>query len=63
MTAYVSCRGLGLENGAMQMFIHLAAAGEYDAEEIVVNALLESYEAPRLDLDRLDQGARPAPAP
>ena len=63
MTAYVSCRGLGLENGAMQTFIHLAAAGEYDAEEIVVNALLESYEAPRLDLDRLDQGARPAPAP
>jgi len=63
MTAYVSCRGLGLENGAMQTFIHLAPAGEYDAEEIVVDALLDSYQAPRLDLDRLDQGARPEPAP
>jgi hypothetical protein len=63
MTAYVSCRGLGLDNGAMQTFIHLAASGEYDAEVIGVDALLESYEAPRLDLDRLDQGARPEPAP
>ena len=63
MTAYVSCRGLGLQNGAMQMFIHLAPEAEYDAEETVVDALLDSYEAPRLDLDRLDQGARPEPAP
>src|SRR5215211_3840987 len=50
MTAYISCRGLGLDNGAMQTFIHLAAAGEYDAEEIAVDALLESYQAPWLDL-------------
>ena len=63
MTAHVSCRGLGLGNGAMQTFIHLAPADEYDAEAIVVDALLEAYEAPRLDLDRLDQGPRPEPAP
>jgi hypothetical protein len=63
MTAYVSCRGLGLGNGAMQTFIHLAPAGDYDAEVAAVDALLEGYEAPRLDLDRLDQGARPEPAP
>ena len=63
MTAYVSCRGLGLGNGAMQTFIHVAPAGDYDAEVITVDALLESYEAPRLDLDRLDPGVRPEPAP
>jgi hypothetical protein len=63
MTAYVSCRGLGLDNGAMQTFIRLAPESEYDAEEITVDALLEGYEAPRLDLDRLDRGARPEPAP
>ncbi len=61
MTAYVSCRGLGLDNGAMQTFIHLAAAGAYDAEEIAVDALLESYEAPRLDLDRLDRAPGQSP--
>jgi hypothetical protein len=63
MTAYVSCRGLGLDNGALQTFIHFAPESEYDAEEIAVDALLEGYEAPRLDLDRLDRGARPEPAP
>jgi len=63
MTAYVSCRGLGLDNGAMQTFIHLAPARDYDAEVAAVDALLEGYAAPRLDLDRLDQGARPLPAP
>jgi hypothetical protein len=63
MTAYVSCRGLGLDNGAMQTFIHLAAARDYDREVTAVDALLEAYEAPRLDLDRLDQGAKPLPAP
>jgi hypothetical protein len=63
MTAYVSCRGLGLDNGAMQTFIHLAPARDYDSEITEVDALLEGYEAPRLDLDRLDQGARPLPAP
>src|SRR5215210_4002287 len=63
MTAYVSCRGLGLGNGAMQTFIHLAPARDYDMEVTAVDALLEGYQAPRLDLDRLDQGARPLPAP
>jgi hypothetical protein len=63
MTAYVSCRGLGLDNGAIQTFIHLAPARDYDNEVTGVDALLEGYEAPRLDLDRLDQGARPLPAP
>jgi len=63
MTAYVSCRGLGLDNGAMQTFIHLAPASSYDKEVAAVDALLERYEAPRLDLDRLDQGASPLPAP
>jgi hypothetical protein len=47
----------------MQTFIRLAPESEYDAEEITVDALLEGYEAPRLDLDRLDRGARPEPAP
>jgi len=61
--AYVSCRGLGLDNGAMQTFIHLAPARDYDMEVTAVDALLKGYEAPRLDLDRLDQGARPLPAP
>jgi hypothetical protein len=63
LTAYVSCRGLGLDNGAMQTFIHLAPAGDYDADVTAVDTLLEGYEAPRLDLDRLDQGPRPEPAP
>jgi hypothetical protein len=63
MTAYVSCRGLGLDNGALQTFIHLAPESEYDAEEIAVDVLLEGYEAPRLDLDRLDRGAKSEPAP
>ena len=62
MTTYVSCRGLGLGNGAMQMFIHLAPTSEYDAEVIAVDAHLEGYKAPSLDLDRVDQGARPEPA-
>ena len=63
MTAYVSCRGLGLGNGAMQTLIHLAPTSEYDAELIAVAALLEGYKAPRLDRDRLDRGARPELAP
>jgi len=63
MNAYVSCRGLGLSNGAMQTFIHLAPALDYDAEVLTVDALLDGYEAPRLDLDQLDQGAGPIPAP
>ena len=63
MTAYVSCRGLGLDNGAMQTFIHLSPARDYDMEVTAVDALLEGYQAPRLDLDRLDQGAGPLPAP
>lgn len=63
MNAYVSCRGLGLSNGAMQTFIHLAPALDYDAEVLTVDALLEGYEGPRLDLDQLDQGAGPIPAP
>ncbi len=63
MTAYVSCRQLGLDNGATQMFIHHAPARDYDLEVTQVDSLLESCEAPRLDLDRLDQGTRPEPAP
>ncbi len=63
MNAYVSCRGLGLSNGAMQTFIHLAPAQDYDAEVLTVDALLDAHEAPRLDLDQLDQGAGPIPAP
>jgi hypothetical protein len=62
MTAYVSWRGLGLGNGATQTLTHLALTSEYNAEEIAVDALLEGYKAP-LDLDRLDQGARPEIAP
>ena len=61
MTAYVSCRGLGLGYGAMQTLIHLALTSEYDTEVIAVDALLEGYKAPRLDLDSLDWGARPEP--
>ena len=63
MTAYVSCRGLDLGNGAMQTLIHLASTSECDAEEIAVDALLEGYKAPPLDLDRLERGARPELAP
>jgi hypothetical protein len=63
MTAYVSCRGLGLGNGATQTLIHLALTSEYDAEVIAGDALLEGYKAPPIDLDRLDRGARPELAP
>lgn len=63
MIAYVSCRSVGLRNGAMQTFLHLAPEPSYAAQSAAVDALLESYSAPTLDLDRLDQGTRPEPAP
>lgn len=61
MIAYVSCRPLGLRNGAMQTFMHLAPAADYAAEKVTVDALLESYAPPALDLDQLDPGEWPMP--
>jgi hypothetical protein len=63
MTAYVSCCRIGMDDGAMQTFIHLAPAEDYYAERSAVDALWEGYEAPRLDLNRRVQGARLEPAP
>lgn len=61
MIAYVSCRPLGLRNGAMQTFIHLAPEADYATEKVNVDALLESYAPPALDLDQLDPGEWPMP--
>jgi hypothetical protein len=63
MIAYVSCKLLGLQNGLMQTVIHLSLEQSYDAEANAVDALLEGYRAPHLDLDQLDQGPGPEPAP
>lgn len=56
MIAYVSCRPLGLRNGAMQTFLHLAPEADYATEKATVDALLASYAPPALDLDLLDPG-------
>jgi hypothetical protein len=63
MVAYVSCQILGLPSGLMQTIIHLAPEQSYDAEAVIVDALLDRYQAPHLDLDQLDQGPAPEPAP
>lgn len=61
MIAYVSCRHLGLSNGAMQTFMHLSPEAAYAEEKAVVDVLLETYAPPTLDLDQLDPGEWPRP--